>query len=94
LSDGVTQEARPAVDWKWRSKPVGGPGRQIRWDINPERPWDAKSSDDADRSMPSCQEKLLASQSGTRTKTDTGGMVEYTKARERNPVKELGNLAP
>ena len=29
-----------------------------------------------------------------RTKTDTGGMVEYTKARERNLVKELGNLAP
>lgn len=26
--------------------------------------------------------------------TDTGGMVEYTKARERNLVKELGNLAP
>jgi hypothetical protein len=29
-----------------------------------------------------------------RTKTDTGGMVEYTEARERNHVKELGNLAP
>ena len=31
---------------------------------------------------------------GNRTKTDTGGMVEDTKARERNHVKELGNLAP
>ena len=29
-----------------------------------------------------------------RTKTDTGGMVEYTKARERNLVKELGSIAP
>ena len=44
--------------------------------------------------MPRCQEKLLASMSDNRTKTDTGGKVEYTKARERNLVKELGNLAP
>ena len=29
-----------------------------------------------------------------RTKTDTGGMVEYTEARERNLVKEFGNIAP
>jgi hypothetical protein len=44
--------------------------------------------------MPCCQEKLLVNQTGNRTKTDTGGRVEYTKARERNLVKELGNLAP
>ena len=41
-----------------------------------------------------CQEKLLASQTGDRTKTDTGRKEEYSKARERNIVKELGKLAP
>jgi hypothetical protein len=30
----------------------------------------------------------------TVSETDTGGKVEYTKARERNLVKELGTLAP
>jgi hypothetical protein len=44
--------------------------------------------------MPCCQEKLLASQTDDRTKTDTGGMEEYSEARERNIVKELGKLAP
>ena len=29
-----------------------------------------------------------------RTKTDTGRRVEYTKARERKVVKELGKLTP
>lgn len=28
------------------------------------------------------------------TKTDTGGLVEYTKANERTPPKELGQMAP
>ena len=41
-----------------------------------------------------CQEKLLASQTGDRTKTDTGRKEEYSKARERIIVKELGKLAP
>jgi hypothetical protein len=44
--------------------------------------------------MPCCLEKLLVSGTGIRTKTDTGGLVEYTKARESTLVKELGNLAP
>jgi hypothetical protein len=30
----------------------------------------------------------------TVSQSDTGGRVEYTKARERNLVKELGNIAP
>ena len=30
----------------------------------------------------------------TVSETDTGGKVEYTKARERDLVKELGTLAP
>jgi len=30
----------------------------------------------------------------SRTKTDTGGQVEYTKAKEWNLVKELCNLVP
>ena len=29
-----------------------------------------------------------------RTKTDTGGWDEYSKARERTLVKELGKLSP
>lgn len=28
------------------------------------------------------------------TKTDTSGLVEYTKANERTPPKELGQMAP
>jgi len=28
------------------------------------------------------------------TKTDTSGLVEYTKANERTPSKELGQMAP
>ena len=31
---------------------------------------------------------------GDRIQTDTGGMVEDTKAREINLVKELGKFAP
>ena len=44
--------------------------------------------------MPCCLEKLLVRRTDNRIKTDTGGLVEYTKARESNLVKELGNLAP
>ena len=29
-----------------------------------------------------------------RTKTDTGGLVEYTKALERTILKELGKMTP
>ena len=38
--------------------------------------------------------KASSESEGNRTKTDTGRIVEYTKARERTLVKELGNLAP
>ena len=55
---------------------------------------DAAATAKADQLMLCCQEKLLASQTGNRTKTDTGGREEYSKARERNIVKELGKLAP
>ena len=33
LSYGVTQRARPATDWKWWSKLVGGSGRKIHRNI-------------------------------------------------------------
>ena len=33
LSNGVTQEAKSAIDWKWWSKPVGGSGRKIHRNI-------------------------------------------------------------
>jgi hypothetical protein len=59
LSDGVTQEARPAVLWYVRSKPVGGLGRKIR-PGNSERRMDAESSDKADWLMLCCREKLLS----------------------------------
>ena len=40
--------------------------------------------------------KLLPGNSPTlaRTKTDTGGWVEYTKALERSTLKELGKMHP
>ena len=38
--------------------------------------------------------KTSSEQMRNRTKTDTGGIVEYTKARKRNLVKELGTIAP
>ena len=31
---------------------------------------------------------------GDRTKTDTGGREEYSQAREKTLVKELGKLSP
>ena len=60
----------------------------------PETRWDTEINFDVNSLMPCCQEKLLASQTGDRTKTDTGRKDEYSKARERNIVKELGKLAP
>ena len=36
-----------------------------------------------------CDEELVAV-----PQTDTGGLVEYTKALERSRVKELGKLTP
>ena len=53
-----------------------------------------EASAEADGMILSRREKLLVSQQATVSQSDTGGMVEYTKARERNLVKELGNLAP
>ena len=44
--------------------------------------------------IPCFQEKPLGRLIGARTKTDTGGRVEYTEAIGRTMVKELGILAP
>ena len=93
LSDGVTQEARRLSGWKCWAKAVGRFSRQIHW-INSESRKDVDPSGEADLLTPCCQEKLLANRAGNRTKTDTGRKVEHTKARERNLVKELGNIAP
>ena len=43
-----------------------------------------------------CSEGVPGNSSIIRTvpETDTGGMVEYTKARERTMLKELGKLHP
>ena len=43
---------------------------------------------------PCFQEKPLGRNVGARTKTDTGGRVEYTEAIGRSMVKELGTLTP
>ena len=40
------------------------------------------------------REKPLGSDSGVRTKTDTGGWGENPKALERTAVKELGKINP
>ena len=48
-------------------------------------------SDVTDATLP---RKTSSERKRNRTKTDTGRMVEYTKARERNLVKELGTIAP
>ena len=40
------------------------------------------------------RENPLGSDSGVRTKTDTGGWGENPKALERTAVKELGKLTP
>ena len=44
--------------------------------------------------IPCFQEKPLGSSVCARTKTDTGGQVEYTEAIGRTMVKELGILTP
>ena len=45
--------------------------------------------------MPCFQEKPLSFRwQGTVPETDTGGLVEHTKALERTMLKELGNLPP
>ena len=61
----------------------------------PETRWDAAATANVDSLIPCCQEKLLSVYIySDRTKTDTGRMEEYSEARERNIVKELGKLAP
>ena len=45
--------------------------------------------------MPCFQEKPLSFRYiSTVPETDTGGLVEYTKALERTRVKELGKMVP
>ena len=65
-------------------KPVGSTLRGMRRRVYGQ-------SDVTDTTLP---RKSSSKRKRNRTKTDTGGMVEYTKARERNLVKELGNIAP
>ena len=53
------------------------------------------SSEKVDWLMPGCQEKLLNVECKvTVPKPTQVGGVEYTKARERKVVKELGKLTP
>ena len=44
--------------------------------------------------IPRCQENLLSIEKRNRTQTDTGRLVENTKALERKHVKELCKLTP
>jgi len=65
LSYGVTQEVRSAGDWKCRSKPVGGCGRQIRRGITPRG--DGESLGTQTDWFPTAEKNLYASASGDRT---------------------------
>ena len=55
---------------------------------------DARRAVTAKRAIPCSREKPLGRDVGARTKTDTGGRVEYTEAIGRTMVKELGIIAP
>ena len=72
-------------------KPVGRLRRQIRAAKAERRCRGKLASRGSYTVLP---RKTSSYRTGIRTKTDTGGRVKYTKARERNLVKELGNIAP
>ena len=73
------------------SKPVGGLSRQIR-SGNPERWVTGRKAGKC--VTPGCKEKLIGIEPVTVPKPTQVGWYQNTKARERNLVKELGNLAP
>ena len=57
-------------------------------------PRDARRSFERSRRAHDLLEKPLGRNVGARTKTDTGGRVEYTEAIGGTMVKELGTMAP
>ena len=74
----------------------GGNGRELRMlaAARVNRVAEGVPRDSAPRAPPR-REKPRGDEPDSRTKTDTGGRVRRrTKARERNLVKELGNIAP
>ena len=83
-TDGVTQEGRPAPDWKWGFKGVGRARRKIRGFAFP-RP-DDEGSGPQSESIPGCQEKPLRSALVTVPQTDTGRRGENPKALVRTLV--------
>ena len=64
---------------------------EISAPVNPETRDEAPSAKPV---SPCFREKPLRSPRGARTKTDTGGRVEYTEAIGRTMVKELGTMTP
>ena len=56
------------------------------------RDWLLWADEETDAPLPGKATKLQTHEN--RTKTDTGGRVENTKALERTRMKELGKLAP
>ena len=73
--------------------------RRERFQVNPESRQSRELSTRTLRSSksltPRFQEKPLSfSQESTVPQTDTGGLVENTKALERTREKELGKLIP
>src|SRR3712207_2363488 len=84
--------ARPASVCR-ASKPVGSPGREVPPGV--DRGARARRVlDPTERAGPCRREKPLARDRVTVPQTDTGGLVEYTKADEGTCVKELGKLTP
>ena len=67
-----------------------GVPREIRGPHAPRRETKLR----AKPASPCLLEKPLGRNVGARTKTDTGGRVEYTEAIGGTMVKELGTMAP
>ena len=64
--------------------------REIRSPCIPRRETKLRAKPES----PCFREKPLGRRIGARTKTDTGGRVEYTEAIGGTMVKELGTMAP
>ena len=92
LSEGGTQEGRYRQRLDVLVQAGRGCGRQIRH-TKPQAVMGREQSV-PNGSIPNCQEKPLASPSVPVPQTDTGRRGENPQARERTPVKELGNSTP
>ena len=93
IVQGGTEKDRPAICWNRWFKRVGLRLRKIRVSLRLRRYDESHTGHKVVDSMlpgkSSCIFTLV-----TVPQTDTGRLVEYTKALERTLVKELGKIAP